>query len=287
MPAVMAGQGNHDAVVGAPAGFGEVDREVPLAAADRFAEAAIGSHATADDKRFGADAGSGLAGTVEQFGDDGVLEAGQHVEGGRVGGGVERAVEAAGFHPAQDGSLEAAEAEVAGVALELGRGETDGAGVALGGQTVNDRAAGVAQAEEFGYFVISFAGGIVAGFAFEAVMAFGEAFEDMRVTTAGDEGQRWVFDVNAQQGSAKVAFEVVDADEGNALGVSERLGIGEANEQTADKAGALSDGNGGEVFEASLGLVQGFAHDGDNGADVLAAGQFWNDATIALVNFQL
>jgi hypothetical protein len=84
-----------------------------------------------------------------------------------------------------------------------------------------------------------------------------------------------------------VAFEVVDADEGNALGVSERLGIGEAHEQTADKAGALSDGNGGEVFEAGLGLFERFPHDGNNGADVFAAGQFGHNAPIALVNFQL
>lgn len=287
LPAVMAGESDHDAVVGAPAGFGEVDGKVPLAAADFFAETTIGSHAAADDKGFGADARGGLASTIEEFGDDGVLKAGQHVEGGGVSGGVEGAVEAASLYPTQDGGLEAAEAEVAGVALELGRSETDGAGVTEGGEAVNHRAARVAEAEEFGHLVVSLASSVVAGFAFEAVMALAEAFEDMGVATTGDEGQRGVLDINAQEGSANVAFEVVNTDEGNTLGISKGLGIGKAHEQTADQAGTLGDGNGGEVFEAGLRLIQSFADDRDDGAHMFAAGQFGYDATVALVNFEL
>lgn len=287
LPAVIASKGDHDAVIGAPAGLREVDREGPFAAAHFFAQTAIGGDATTDDEGFGANAVGCLAGAVEEFRNDGVLEAGKHVEGRRVGGGVETTLGAAGLHPAEHGRLETAEAEVAQVALEFGRGELDRARVAQGGQSIDNRAARITEAKEFGHLVVGLAGGVIARLAFEAVLAFAEAFEEMGVAATGNEREGRVFDIDAEQSGADVAFEMVNTDERYTFGVGERLGVGEADEKAADKTGALGDRDGGEVFEAGVRLFEGFADDRDDGADVLAAGEFGHNTAIALVNFQL
>ena len=73
------------------------------------------------------------------------------------------------FHPAEDGGLEAAEAEIEGIALHFGEGKANRARIAERSQFVDDRAAGIAEAEEFGDLVEGFAGGVVAGLAEQAV----------------------------------------------------------------------------------------------------------------------
>jgi len=109
----------------------------------------------------------------------------------------------------------------------------------------------------------------------------------MGVAAAGNEGHGGVLDLDADQRGADVAFEMVDADEGDVPGKAERLGVGEADEEATDEAGAVGDGDGIEIFEAGVGLGEGFADDRDDGADVLAAGEFGDDATVLLVDIEL
>src|SRR5205823_3461684 len=86
--------------------------------------------------------------------------------------------------------LKTAEAEVEGVTLHLGEGEADGLGVAMGGEVVDDGAAGIAKAEELGDFVEGFAGGVVAGLAEQAVLETIADLEEMGVAAAGDQRHR-------------------------------------------------------------------------------------------------
>ena len=58
-----------------------------------------------------------------------------------------------------------------GAGFDLAEGEGDGAGVAVGGEGVDPGASGVAEAEEFGYFVEGFAGGVVYGAAYVLVVS--------------------------------------------------------------------------------------------------------------------
>ena len=86
------------------------------------------------------------------------------------------------LHPAEDGGLEAAEAEIESIALHFGEGKANGARIAKRSQFVDDRAAGIAEAEEFRHFVERFAGGIVAGLAEQAVV---EAIHALRTGAYG------------------------------------------------------------------------------------------------------
>src|SRR5262249_5955791 len=74
----------------------------------------------------------------------------------------------------QNGSLQSTEAEVEGVAARFGRAELDrGWRVACDGcQSVENRTAGITQAEEFGDFVVRLACGVVACLADLAVQEF-------------------------------------------------------------------------------------------------------------------
>ena len=78
-----------------------------------------------------------------------------------------------------------------------------------------------------------------------------------------------------------VAFEVVDGDEGDVLRVGQGLGVGDADEQRSGEAGAGGDGDGVEIGEGDAGLGQGGADDGNDGAEMLAAGQLGDDAAVA------
>jgi len=54
--------------------------------------------------------------------------------------------------------------------FDMGKGEGDGAGVAVEGECIDPGAAGVAEAEELGDFVVGFAGGVVEGAADEGIV---------------------------------------------------------------------------------------------------------------------
>ena len=84
-----------------------------------------------------------------------------------------------------------------------------------------------------------------------------------------------------------MAFKVVDGDEGDVLREGQGLGVGDADQQRSGEAGAGGDGDGVEVVEGDVGLGEGGADDGDDGAEMLAAGQLGNDAAIAGVGGDL
>ncbi len=84
-----------------------------------------------------------------------------------------------------------------------------------------------------------------------------------------------------------VTFDVVDGEEGLAEGEGEGFGIGDADEQGAGEAGAGGDGDGVEVLEGDAGAGDGLADDGDDVAEVLAAGELGDDAAIEGVEVDL
>src|SRR4051812_12995995 len=108
------------------------------------------------------------------------------------------------------------------------------------------------------------------------------------MAAADDQGEGGQLDgFRLHDDGVDVAFDVVDGDEGDAGGEAERLGVGDADEEGAHEAGADGDGDGGEVGEAGGGAVEGFADDGDDGAEVLAAGELGDDSTVAAVRVHL
>ena len=89
-----------------------------------------------------------------------------------------------------------------------------------------------------------------------------------------------------------VAFEVVDGDQRLVEAEGEGFGVGDADEQCAGEAGAFGDGDGVEVGEgdgwpAARWRGHGFADDGDDVAEVLAGGEFGDDAAVVGVERHL
>ena len=70
---------------------------------------------------------------------------------------------------------------------------------------------------------------------------------------------------------------------GSSLREGERLGVGDADEQRSGEARAAGDGDGVEIGERDAGLRKSRADDGNDGAQMLAAGQLGNHAAIARV----
>ena len=90
-----------------------------------------------------------------------------------------------------------------------------------------------------------------------------------------------------QNNGVDVPLNMVDSDEGHAAGEAQRLGIGQPDEQGADEARPHGDGDGREVLEAGGRAKQGFAHDGNDGAQVLARCQFGDHTAVLAVRRDL
>src|ERR1700719_4515005 len=69
-----------------------------------------------------------------------------------------------------------------------------------------------------------------------------------------------------------VAFEMIHGDKRLVERQGENFAISHADEECAGEAGALGDGDGVEISESNFCLVECFAHDWDDFAEVLARG---------------
>jgi len=84
-----------------------------------------------------------------------------------------------------------------------------------------------------------------------------------------------------------VPFEMIDGDEGQAEGKGQRLGIGDAHEQSPGQAGTGGNGDGIEIVQGDAGLLDGGADDWNDGAKMFAAGQLGDYSAIAGVGCDL
>ena len=80
-----------------------------------------------------------------------------------------------------------------------------------------------------------------------------------------------------------MSFQVVDGDERQAARERQRLGIGDANQQRTRQTRAGSHGNGIQIRERDAGLGQCGAHHRNDGAQMLAAGQFGDHSAVVRV----
>lgn len=84
-----------------------------------------------------------------------------------------------------------------------------------------------------------------------------------------------------------MAFEVVYGNERKVVGKGGGFGVSNAHKESACKAGAGGDGDGIEIGVGDIGLRKGGADNGNDGAEVFAASQLWDDAAIAGVGGDL
>lgn len=109
------------------------------------------------------------------------------------------------------------------------------------------------------------------------------------MATADDEGESGEFEAafGFHGDGVNVAFDVIDADEGELAGEADGFAVGHANEEGANEAGALGDGDGVEVLIGAAGLFHGLADDGGDGAEMLAGGEFGDDSAVFAVDIEL
>ena len=206
------------------------------------------------------------------------------VGGGEVGGAALRllgprsrvAYSSAVFSPAKEKSRPPTLAAV---------GNSKAAGSPSRGQLRQRRPARVAEAEQPRALVERLAGGVVerAAEPLEAAV-LGHAGQQ-RVAAGGEQAQERRLDrVRLQVVGGHVAVQVVDRRQREPARGGEGLGGGDADEQRADQARALGDGDQLDVVERGARAGERVVDDGVDQLQVMARGDLGHHAAVAVVD---
>ena len=103
----------------------------------------------------------------------------------------------------------------------------------------------------------------------------------------GGEFRIFLSGVGFQEDGVNVSFEMIDGDERLPKCEGENFAVREADEESAGEAGTLRDGDSVEIGEGDVGLVECFANDGNDFAEMFAGGKLGNDAAEFAVNVNL
>jgi hypothetical protein len=241
----VGGGGDHGGVVCGEGAAGEEGFEAGgfCALFEGGTELGVGGYSAGDEDAFGLELFGGGHGAVDKVADHRVLKfpyqsqrlraaKGQQLvefsfAAGEGGFPFENflAVFAVFADVVENRGFEAAETEVERVAARFRGTEFDGGWRAVGGgcEAIEDRAARIAQSEEFGDFVVGFAGGVVAGLADflveeGAVRRMRRDFVEDGVAAGDDEADRGKFRSfvgfeGFEEDGLDVAFEMIYPDQ--------------------------------------------------------------------------
>ncbi len=156
-------------------------------------------------------------------------------------------------------------------------------------QPVDPRPAGIAQAEQLGYFVEGLARRVVQRLAHVAIVPDADAFfrkVQMRVPAGDDQRQQRsgngvMLLARLQQHGMDVTFQVVDRNQGLVERKGQPFGVQDADQQRARQSWAFSYGDGIKLVERDAGLFERGAHHGDDILQMLPRGQLRHHAAIA------
>ena len=152
--------------------------------------------------------------------------------------------------------------------------------VARGGQALDLRSAGIAQAEQRGDFVERLTGGVVARRSQEPVAPPGGHVEQQRVAPRDEQRHEWRLELGVlDQGGEEVTLEMVDADQGAVARVGERLGVHHADEQRAHETWSRRDRDGVHGVPPHTRLNEGALHHGRERGEVRAARELRHHAS--------
>src|ERR1700747_2221605 len=87
-------------------------------------------------------------------------------------------------------------------------------------------------------------------------------------------------EVGFENHRVNMTFEMIHCDERLAEREGENFAVGHTNEERTPYTWAWGDGHGVEVAERDLRLVESFAHDWHNFAEMLARGEFGHHAAV-------
>ncbi len=173
----------------------------------------------------------------------------------------------------EERGLEARERVV--VALDAGPCEAERPGVALGGQAVDHRAAGVGESHHLGALVERLARRVVDRRAEDAHVARRIHAHDLGVAAAHPQAQEREAGVGhgavrqVDEVREDVAPQVIDLDQGDVVRERQALGERHAHHERSEQSGAPRERDGIEFVRSDSGFAQRGVHHGD---DVLLVG---------------
>lgn len=317
--------GDHRGIVGRERPAGEKRFEIAASGFlfEAAAQLAVGGDASGNEHGANGELLGGGKSAAEKVFDDRVLKTRDQIERGgsgeraqRVGAARTRGQSAFArgdfrlqfrmlAKMVEDGGFDSAEAEIVRIAAHFGFAEADGAGIPVRSEIVDDGAAGIAEGEHFGDFVVRFTGGVVARAADARVGeqrgvlgsvrgASGRNFDqiEQRMAAGHDEThgrklRRASGGMGFEKNGVDVTFEVIHGDERLVERKRKDFSVCQADEKRADKAGALGDADGVDFRQRKTGLSNCFANHRNNLAQVLAGSEFRNDAAVFAMNGDL
>lgn len=90
--------------------------------------------------------------------------------------------------------------------------------------------------------------------------------------------------VEFHHAGVEVSLNVIDADEWFLPGDRETFGGIHADEESSDEARSFSDGDEVDLGGGDVGFLHRFVDDRNDRIDVAAAGKFWENAAVALMD---
>ena len=198
---------------------------------------------------------------------------------------------AAGYQLGQGvehGCLQPGEGEIQVVFVHHRAGQLEALRVALFGQLVDFRAAGVGQVKHLGHLVEGLAGGIIAGSAQQGVVSCTLNINDEAVAAAYHQAQvgnkpRRVGD----EGGKHVPLQVVDRYKRLAGSQCQGLGCGVAHQQGGHQTGACCAGKDIHLVNAAACFLQRLLQHGGQIGGVIARGELGNHAAVHAVQGNL
>ena len=186
-----------------------------------------------------------------------------------------------------DGGFEAAETEIIAGVVDHRPWEIKGFWISFFREAIDFRSGGVGEADEFSGFIETFPGGIIHGGTKQAMFQFTLNMHEHRVAAAHDEGnigfERGEIGCErpaGDPGRVEVRFVVVNAEKRLAQGERHRLRGSETGHQRMREAGAAGGGDGFQLIDGGARLGEGGGGHGDQIPQVLAGGEFRDDAAI-------
>ena len=142
-------------------------------------------------------------------------------------------------------------------------------------------AARVGKTENLGDFIKTFTNGVVAGGADDFEMIVALHVNDLGVATTDDGCEEWKLGIVATEPvGVNVRLEMMGRVERLVVKDGESAGGKGADEKTSDETRSMSDGNGVNIVNGEIGVIERFFNDGIDGFDVAAGGNFRDDAAI-------
>ena len=187
-----------------------------------------------------------------------------------------------------DGCLRPGERKVQAALFQIDALELDRVRIALPGDAVDLRAAGIAEPQHAGHLVVGLAHRVVAGGAQDAEFVVAGHFHQMGMTAGHHERQERRFEVRMfDQIGQNVALDMVHADERLVRSGADRLRESRTHQEGAGQAGSRGDADLVDVSQRNARVFQRLIEHERNVVQVMTRSDLRHDAAVHFMHFDL